>query len=426
MHGKYQTVMPRWGWPFALFTGLLTALIVTPQISGDDWASLWIGGILAKGGQWTEVYSIHPADFSATGSALWEQLRAAETTAPVAHPFVHNPGVAIVMAAVTTVTTFTISLYLLTFISGACVPFIVALSYYFWAEKTIDLKVLVPVTLLVWAGEGMRVALHLGQTSPVIFTVCFAAFALARTRPIVSAGFLAAAAFVKLTPLFVIVGFLLARSYRRAGLYAALASGSAFGLSLLALPCANAEWFNALGQFGSKQLVSTINSALGSLVHAPVRGNAVVGAVDPFPGYRLLAASVVVFVLGAFILMCNRLGHVPEKQLVVLSLLGPMLVANILWIHYSVALVLPLIGILMTGLAAGERRLTIFAVVGGFILLMPYQFRFDEIYNPTTVALYLLWLSTVTVVACSTKMASLTTLLEAKSPGSGRSRRVNV
>lgn len=72
MHGKYQTVMPRWGWPFALFTGLLTALIVTPQINGDDWASLWIGGILAKGGQWTEVYSIHPADFSATGSVLWE------------------------------------------------------------------------------------------------------------------------------------------------------------------------------------------------------------------------------------------------------------------------------------------------------------------------------------------------------------------
>lgn len=128
MHGKYQTVMPRWGWPFALFAGLFTALIVTPQISGEDWASLWIGGILAKGGRWTEVYSIHPADFSATGSALWEQLRAAETTASVAHPFVHNPGVAIVMAAVTTMTTFTISLYLLTFISGACVPLIVALS----------------------------------------------------------------------------------------------------------------------------------------------------------------------------------------------------------------------------------------------------------------------------------------------------------
>lgn len=98
--------MPRWGWPFALFTGFFTALVVAPQASGDDWSSLWIGGILAGRGQWDAAYSIHPTDFSLTGSALWEQLRVAETTADLAHPFVHNPGIAVFMSLVTSVTTF--------------------------------------------------------------------------------------------------------------------------------------------------------------------------------------------------------------------------------------------------------------------------------------------------------------------------------
>ncbi|WP_162287312.1 glycosyltransferase family 87 protein [Corynebacterium urinipleomorphum] len=418
--------MPRWGWPFALFTGLFTALIVGPQSSGDDWSSLWIGGILAGRGEWAEAYSIHPADFAATGSAVWERLRLEETTAGVAHPFVHNPGVAILMAAVTEVTTFTVSLYVLTFLSGACAPLMVALSYYFWADKTISLNLLVPLSLLVWATDGFRAALGLGQTSPLIFTVCFAALALARTRPIVAAGLLTAAAFVKLTPLVVIVGFLLAPSYRRAGVYAAVASISSFGLSWLTLGRAHAEWFDALGQFGSKQLVSTINSALGSLLHAPMRGKAVVAAVEPRPGYYLLVAAVIILVLGAFALTCSRVGFVPEKQLVVLSLLGPMLVANILWVHYSSALVLPLIGILVAGVAAGDRRLVVFTVVGSFVLLAPYQFRFSETYNPTTIALFVLWFATVVVVAASTALSSPAMVLAEKTTVPGLARRVTV
>ena len=399
--------MPQWGWPFCIFTGLFTALVVAPQASGDDWSSLWIGGILAGRGQWDDAYSIHPTDFSLTGSALWDQLRVAETTSNVAHPFVHNPGIAIFMSLVTSVTTFKVSLYLLSFLSGACVPLMVALSYRFWVEKTIDLYFLVPLSLVLWASEAMRSALDLGQTSPLIFTACLAALALARRRPVLAACLLAVAAFVKLTPLLVIAGFLLAPSYRRTGAYAAVASFGLFGASFLALWGANTEWFRTLSAFSSKQLVSTMNCSLGSLLHAPKKGEAVVSAVDTLPGYNVLVAAVVVIMIGVFAWTCARLERIPEKPLVVLSLLGPMLVAKILWTHYTLALVLPIVGILVAGLVMGERLHVLFSIFGGFVLLAPHHFSFADMYNASAIANYVLWFFTVLIVAASTKLAQV-------------------
>lgn len=394
-------LLPIAGWLLVLASALYAAIKITPTAHGDDWSSLYIGGILAGQGNWQEAYAVDPRDFSLTGSPLWEQIRQERTTVNFAHPFVHNPGVAMFMAVFSNIFNFTQSMYILTFISGACAPLIPAAAYKFWTSKTIPWLYLIPTTFMVWITEPFNMSLELGQTTPLILTSCMLALALAKDNPVAASLMLSLATFVKLTPIIVIIGLFLLPSTRRVGTYTALMASAWFSSLVVVLHEPIGIWIASLKEHGSAFLVSPINAAISSAIYAPMRtdeGVAIVTDVSSSP--VTLAMGIVIGITGiVFLRTWHKSYTFPEESFLMLCLLGPMCVASILWIHYSVMLIFPLVGLFVWGF---ERKNWVFmfaAFAGSIMLIVPFDFTHPATWNPVMLMHLGLWIAVVVIVA---------------------------
>lgn len=412
-HGYYPTpvqrnapitktnLLPLAGWLLVIASALYAAIKITPMAHGDDWSSLYIGGILAGQGNWHEAYAVDAHDFSLTGSEVWEQIRREHTTVNFAHPFVHNPGVALFMAVFSSIFSFTETMYILTFVSGACAPLIPAAAYKFWTSKTIPWLYLIPGTLMVWISEPFNMSLQLGQTTPLILTSCMLALALAKDNPVAASLMLSLATFVKLTPIIVIAGLLFIPSTRRAGTYTALMAGAWFSSLVVVLHEPIGIWIGSLKEHGSAFLVSPINAAISSVIYAPMRTNegvAIVTGVSSSP--VTLAMGIIIGITGlVFLRTWHRSRKFPEESFLMLCLLGPMCVASILWIHYSVMLIFPLIGVLVWGFERRNWWFVIASVVCSVLLIVPFDFTYPATWNPIMLMHLGMWIFVVVVVA---------------------------
>lgn len=396
-----NALLPIAGWLIVVISAVFAVLKVAPGVHGDDWSSLYIGGMLAGQGNWTEAYSVHPDDFSRTGSMVWEQFRKEHTTVNFAHPFVHNPGVALFMAGLSSLLTFTQSIQLLTFVSGACAVMIPAAAYKFWTSKTIPVLYLIPLTVFVWITEPFNMSLQLGQTTPLILTACMIALAVSKDKPLVAAVLLSLATFVKLTPVVLIAGLALIPTTRKAGMYAAGLTFAWFAPLIALFHEPFTIWISSLKRHGTAFLVSPINASIGSVIYAPLRENEGVAIVDNVPSFPVtLAMGIVVAVAGGVFLNRWRKGReFPVESFLALCLLGPMCVAGILWIHYSVALVFPLVGLFIWGFGRKDWILVAVSVVGSVVLVVPFDFGYVAAWNPVTLAHLGLWIIVVVAVA---------------------------
>lgn len=160
-------------------------------------------------------------------------------------------------------------------------------------------------------------------------------------------------------------------------------------------------WISSLKEHGSAFLVSPINAAISSAIYAPMRTNegvAIITGVSSSP--VTLAMGIVIGITGiVFLRAWHKSYTFPEESFLMLCLLGPMCVANILWIHYSVMLIFPLIGLFVWGIERKNWVFVIVSVVGSFLLTVPFDFTHPATWNPVMLMHLGLWIVVVFMVA---------------------------
>lgn len=388
------------GWILSAVWAVAAGLAWFPRVVGDDWTSLWVGGRLIARGDWREAYAVSPLDFAYPDSPVWDAIVAEQTSAPFGHPFVHSPGVGVAMSLVSRVLSFDASLLAITAGSAFAVPLLIAASYRFWTQCTLVLPVLSIGTVFVWLTVPLVIARVVGQTTPLIIACCVAAMAVAAQRPRVAGVLLAVAACIKLTPVVLAVGMLAVPSTRRAGAWAAVLVAVYSAVQLIFLPEQVALWAATLGSFSDAHLVAPMNATVGSILYAGERtteGVAVVrgGSLVPATATALFVAAVVAL----FVWTWRRSGRFPAKVFLALCLLGPMAVSQILWLHYSEALVLPLIGILAYAVRRSAWKPAAFALGALALLLVRIDFTTTAAPSPVTVLHVVLWAAVLAATA---------------------------
>ena len=390
------------GWLLSAAWSILAGLFWFPRAAGDDWASLWIGGRLIARGEWEQAYAVTPNDFAHHGSPVWDAIVAEETSAPFAHPFVHNPGVGVVMSVISRVLSFDTSLLLITTASAFAIPVLVAAAHHFWTRTTISLPVLAATSFFVWMTVPVVISRVVGQTTPMIIAACVVAMAVATHRPWLAGVLLAVAACIKITPVVLIAGLILLPATRRAGLRSGALLAVLIITQLVAMPEQFRLWAQTLGNVRSAFLVAPMNATLGSIIYADYRTDEGVAIVRDVSGVLPLAATVlfVVVVVALFVTRWLRTGVFPGRVFIALCLLGPMAVSQVLWLHYSVALVLPLIGMLLAGVRTRSWWWLVCGALGMLLLLIRIDFTTTAAPSPVTVLHLVLW----AVVLCLTAL----------------------
>ncbi|MDU4703238.1 MAG: DUF2029 domain-containing protein, partial [Corynebacterium sp.] len=104
----------------SLLGGLASLLAWNGRTQPDDWASLWVGGLLMDRGLESHLYDADPIDFTAMSGEVWPRL-AQEVSAPFTHPFVQNPLFAKALGAISHVMSFETSVAWLLFLSGTAI-----------------------------------------------------------------------------------------------------------------------------------------------------------------------------------------------------------------------------------------------------------------------------------------------------------------
>lgn len=389
------------GWLLSALWAVVAGILWFPRVVGDDWASLWIGGRLIARGEWEQAYAVSPTDFAHHGSAVWDAIVAEQTSAPFAHPFVHNPGVGVVMSVVSQALSFDSSLLLITIASAFAVPILIAAAYHYWAVETITLPVLAASTLFVWMTVPLVIARVVGQTTPAIIASCVVAMALAQRRPWLAGVLLAVAACIKVTPVVLIAGMLVLPATRRAGLRGAGLLAALISVQVIALPDQFRLWAETLGSVRSAFLVAPMNATLGSVIYADRRAGEGVAVVRDVSQVLPLAGTVIFVgvVLAIFAVRWYGARAFPGRVFLALCLLGPMAVSQVLWLHYSVALVLPLVGMIVAGVRRRSWLWLVCGAVGSALLLIRIDFTTTAAPSPVTVVHLVLWAAVVCLTA---------------------------
>lgn len=339
---------------FAVGVGVITAVAWGPLRFHDDWASLWIAGEIVRDGRTDILYDIAPGDFGTWGSDVASGYVLGNEEFSYPHPFVHIPGVAFLMSVVVRVITLGASHVIVNWCLGFSLVTLVASAFRLFFRRPITLAVLAPATLLAWVSAVFQSSISLGQTSPMVFAGVAYALAASRTRPTLAGVILGLVAALKLTPLALIVVFLFFPARRTAGVIAAGTTTIAAILSIAVGGWALfREWLGMLHSLSQTAPVSFINQSLASVLLADEATETgadgrpvIVSLVSDIPGWlplltlAITAALLLVTVLAA---LRNR-----KHGFAIICVGGfgtAILTAKILWTHYLLYLVLPVVGI---------------------------------------------------------------------------------
>lgn len=337
-------------WALAAVFALVSAWSSARTGQPDDLAAWWIGARLVAEGQANSLYAVDPVDFSSHTGPQWaQQAQLVAELAPFAHPYVHIPLLAYVLAPLSAVTTFESFAAAVALINGASMTLLVAAAISLWTRRPAPAHLVVIGTSLVWVSTAGKSALFLGQSTPMILAAIAMALALSRTRPVVAGVLLAGATLIKVTPVVLVAGMLLFASRRRAGLVAAILSVAGLVLStLLAGVSVTKEWIATVRAMGSKSLVGPMNSSLDSLFGKRTDPLLPIQTMDGSSSAALavkIAIVVVVLVL-LFVLCGTRSDHIFEIASVTV-LLTAMALSGVVWVHYGIVATLAITGVLL-------------------------------------------------------------------------------
>lgn len=348
------------GWPVhltGLIIGLITAVLHAPRQAGDDWASLWIAGVIARDGQRTHLYDHHPEDFAAWFGPVWEQHAHSGDFSPYPHPFVQLPLVAELLSPLTRVFSFNASLLVLTVASGWALAVLIASAWHLWVWRTIPTGVLIAVATVTWLSVPFQDAIHLGQTTPLVLAAVAYALAAAVRHPTAAGIILAAATAVKLSPILLVVLFLAFRRTRRAG-WRAVGAGAVLGaVSLVTAGWGtHVVWVERLREISAGAVVAPASESISSLLlferwerRWEEDGVVVLTVVDA-PGW-VTGVTVVVAVLlaGLVVVTAWRRRELAYELLTVGLFVVVTLTSGLVWTHYFLLLVVPVAGIVLRG-----------------------------------------------------------------------------
>ncbi|WP_297451022.1 glycosyltransferase family 87 protein [uncultured Corynebacterium sp.] len=336
-------------WPLILISlvaGFLTQLVWGERDQPDDWASLWIGGVLVDKGQIDHLYDHNPVDFSAMSGDAW--LTAAhDVSAPFPHPFVQNPLFAQALSYLTKIMSFDTSVLWLLFGSGAAVVVIAAASYFLWFNRPMPWGLAALVTVVILCLPATINSLWLGQTTPLIVAGVIYGLAASRTRPWLAGIILGLVASIKLTPYALIVVMLFFAYRRRAALWALGTTAVLVALMFISIDMSViSTWLDRLETINSSVLVGAANQSIASMLASDLGvPEFAVSLVTDYPdSVKLipLSIAIVVTLLATAVAWWNP---VYRFQLLITSAwLIATAFSSIVWTHYMIVLVVPVMG----------------------------------------------------------------------------------
>lgn len=346
-------------WPLILVSllgGLATFLAWNGRTQPDDWASLWIGGLLMNRGQGAHLYDAAPVDFTAMSGETW-LTTAQEVAAPFPHPYVQNPLFAKVLGLLTDAMSFEASVAWLLFLSGMSVVILIAASYHLWFRTTMPWGIAALVTAGVLTLPVVDNSLWLGQTTPLIVAGVAYGLAASRTRPWLAGIVLGIVATIKLTPYALIVVMLFFAYRRRAALWSlATTAVLAVWMFIQVDMAVISDWVDRLSDINSAVLVGGANQSLASTLAIDLgKPEFFVSIVRDYPSHVKMIPLCIA--LGVTLVTTVIAWWNPAYRFEIL-VIGAWLIAvtfsSILWTHYMLMLVTPVFGF-----AAMERtRLT--------------------------------------------------------------------
>lgn len=346
-------------WPLIVLSalaGMAALLSWKGRTQPDDWASLWIGGLLMDRGQQAHLYDADFLDFSAMKGEVW--LNAArEVSAPFPHPYVQNPLFAKVLAWLSRAMSFDTSTAWLLFLSGASIVVLVAASYHLWFRTTIPLGAASLVTVIVLVLPTTMTSLWLGQTTPLIVAGVAYGLAASLTRPRFAGVVLGLVASIKLTPYALVVVMLFFAYRRRAALWALYVTAALTVWMLISVDMSViSAWMSRVGEINDSVLVGGANQSLASTLATDLRNQAL--AVTVVRDYPSSVKLIPLSIAAGAALVTTAVAWWNKVYRFEILVVGAWLVAAsfsaIVWIHYVLMLVTPLMGVA----AMSRTRLT--------------------------------------------------------------------
>ncbi|MBP3088816.1 DUF2029 domain-containing protein [Corynebacterium sp. sy017] len=271
-------------------------------------AAWWIAARLVDQGRSSALYAINPMDFAlATGEDWQREALLISDAAALAHPYVHHPLIAYMLAPLTKIITFRAFVIIIAGINGFCFALLTASSISLWTRQATPTGVLVAGTSVLWLSTAGQLSIYLGQTSPLVFALIALSLVLSRKNPIASGVYIALAALIKVTPAIIIVVFLGFASRRKAGVSALFFSSIMIVVTYMW--CGRAvmnSWLDTLSWINEKTLVSPINSSVDSLFAGTRNLTAIVQVISDTPvAVTVIKLCIALVLLGLLLLQCG-------------------------------------------------------------------------------------------------------------------------
>lgn len=334
-------------WVIAAFFGAITYIAHTKIGQPDDLAAWWVAAKLIDGDQAHALYSIDPKDFALyTGPEWAHYAKEIKDIAPFAHPFVHMPIIAYVLAPVTNIMNFAAFAGIAAVINGMCYALLVAGAISLWTRKAVSPAILIAGTTALWVSSAGQMSIQLGQTSPFIFALIAVSLALSQRRPFVAGVLITVAAVIKVTPVAIIVGMILFASRRKTGLIALALTVVSYLVSWWwAGADTMRQWRETVAWTNSKVLFSPVNSSLDSLFLGPRDLSAIVEIVNEtsFEAIAVKIGILSILALCLFLIVGAKSDYSFEIAAVTVLLAGTAL-SGVVWVHYGLLAILPITG----------------------------------------------------------------------------------
>ena len=379
-----QTVTARRSLPWLFLVtclGFAGLVWTTPDPQGYDLSALVLSARLADSGRLGLTYEHDPVWYNRVGPSAREAARQVgfhgEPT-----PYLHPPLLSIAARPMASVR-FPLLLNVWTvlsaaaFLAGAWLSFVWALD-----RRPLVLEWAGLLTILVVTSPA-RYALWLGQTTPFVFAFAMGALVAAGRFPRVAGVCMAVPAFLKLTPLLLVLPWLVERRGRSLRWFAGgfvtlfLASVTFAGFD------ANRAWVVRAGDLSTLALVSDNHQSLPAFLErrsCPPEEVLQWRRWHASPSTRL---AVLAAGLGGAILVALRLAkvHPTERPRLagIAAVLGMLILPGISWSHYFVFLLPAGLGAAHLARAQGVSRRVVAGFLGAAVVLLSRPILIDQV-----------------------------------------------
>lgn len=386
-HSRHQASAPastvlRWcHHGIGLVFGLVVAIISAGKMNYDDWDALWVAGLLVRDGNRDHLYSINEHDFAMPRGDVWLDTIAHSDVTGFPHPYVHAPFLADVMSLVVQVMSFDASVIVLAIVSGWALVVLIASAWFLWFEEEIPTMTLLFGILLGWVSTAFQSSLILGQTSPLIFAGVAYGLAASRVHPVRAGIALGLVSAVKLTPIVLVLICVAFPRARKTGVVA-LGTGAIAVLYSIVVSGWNVftSWWDTLQDIMGSVMVAPVNGSIASQLstNRVEDDNLLVTIVDDPSTAASIIPPLVTLALIALVIVTAVRSQDPWRITAVGIFTVLTATSSILWDHYVLCAVVPLLGVL----ARGQNRIIYAVPVLGLFLFPPLAKSDSDLWLP--------------------------------------------